>query len=144
MKQIIPALLLSVLLPAIAHAEMRSIAIEVSRGTNNITQVSIHSAVEKEKKMDISVADAASILKDATGWGSSVMVVIVTDGTDLQNYISLLTIISKNPWLDLVGIKQRSRHDTATMILKHYNIEQNLGQVSSEAARSAPPDEPSR
>lgn len=81
MKQIIPFLILSVLLPSIARAEMRSIAIEVSGTGSNITRVSIHSAVENEIQTNISVAEAASILKAATGRSSSVMVVIVTDGT---------------------------------------------------------------
>lgn len=124
MKQIMLALLFSALVPAVAQAESRSIAIEVSRGPNNSTRVTIHSNLESEKKVETSVADAVTVLKDATGWGSSVFVVIVTDGTKLRNYISLLDAIAENPWLDLVGIRKRTRPDTAAMILQHYKIEQ--------------------
>ena len=112
------------LMPMLAKAELRSIAIEVFQGKDKTTKVTIHSEVKKENKKEITVDQAKNILESAKGWGSGVYVVIVTNGTDLNNYLCLIEAIAKNPWLDLIALKDKTSRGSGELILKHYNIEQ--------------------
>ena len=123
---------LAVFLPAMALAESRSIGIEVTRSEDESVKVTIHSSVESEEKADITVADAAKILKEATGWGSGVLVAIVVDNVDLQDYFPLLQAVNENSWLFLELV--RSKGNLGDLILKAYNIE------PSASANEASPD----
>jgi hypothetical protein len=89
------------------RAELRIIGVRVTREVNSKVHVSITSDVEKEKKRDITVEQAAGILRDAKGSGSSVVVGLVAHGVPLQDYLPLLKAISENAWLDLSFVEGR-------------------------------------
>ncbi|MFM7180997.1 MAG: hypothetical protein ACKO2G_05990 [Verrucomicrobiales bacterium] len=88
-----------------AQAELRVIGVLVTRDANSKVHVSIASDVAKEKKKDIGVDEAAGILRDAQGWGSSVAVGIVVHEVPLQDYLPLLKAISESKWLELAFIE---------------------------------------
>ena len=113
----------AVTLPVLSRAESRAIALDVSRGTDKSVTVSIYSDVKSEQKNGVSVPDAATILKNAKGWGSNVEIAIVTDGVQLRDYFQLVQAINENIYLNLAIIK--ARRDLGEHILKHYNIEPN-------------------
>ena len=135
MKKYMMLFCFAAMLPALAHAEYRTIAVEIGRAKDKSIKVSIHSDVKSEKKTDISVADATEIMKKAKGWGSGVGVAIVTNGVELNNYISLVTAIADNISLDLAVLKHK--RGMGQHILKHYNIEQSPGGDSLKAAPQA-------
>lgn len=109
-----------------AHAESRTIGVRVTRDAESKVQVAITSDVEKEKKQDITVEQAAAVLRDAQGWGSSVWVGIVAHGVPLQDYLPLLKAIADNVWLDLVFVDGQKPDFIADNIRK--NIESNGAQ----------------
>ena len=121
MKTILAVLCIVGLVPGVALAESRSIALQITKGTNQVVSVSIYSEVQTEKKQNVSVSEAAKILKDAKGWGSMVSVVILTDGADLKEYMPIVQAIVENAWLGLDTIKPK--RGMADHILKHYGIE---------------------
>ena len=132
MKRIAILVVLAVCMPLLAHAEFRTIAVEINRAKDKSIKVTIHSEVKSEKKKDISIAEATKILKKARGWGSSVGVAIVIDGVELNNYIALVKVIAENAWLDLTVLKQKQ--GMGDHILKYYNIEQSpAGDVQKAA-----------
>ena len=114
--------LFSILLPSIANAEFRTIALEINKGTNPAVTVTIYSEVQSEKRTNITVEAAADILRNAKGWGSLVGVAILTDGAGLRDYMPIIQAISDNAWLDLETI--RPMQGMGEQILKHYGIEQ--------------------
>ena len=115
------ALTIAVLLfPAVARAELRTIAVEVFQAEDKTVKVNIHSEAKGESRKAVSVAEAAKILKQAKGWGSSVEVAIVTDGADLSQYMPLVQAIAENTWLDLALLKQN--RGMGEQILRHYRI----------------------
>ena len=123
MKTIVIAVAFAVCVPILAHAELRTIALDVHQAKDKSVRVSVYSEVKEEKQNDISVAEATEILKKAKGWGSAVEVAIITDGVvDLSVYLPLLQAIADNGWLDLAILKQR--RGLAEHIFKHYGIEQ--------------------
>lgn len=88
-----------------AHAELRTIGVLVTRDANSKVHVTISSDVTKEQKKDITVEQAANLLRDAQGWGSSVMVGLVAHGVPLQEYLPLLKAVSENGILDLAFVE---------------------------------------
>lgn len=117
---VITTLFLSML--AVAHAEYRTIAIEVYKNEKKEVAVNIHSDVEAENKKGLTVKQASKILENAKGWGSAVGVAIKVDHVDLSEYHPLLSKVSDNVWLDLVGLSSDSGAGY-THIMKHYKIE---------------------
>ena len=114
---------LTILLPTLAHCELRTIAIEVNNTENNEIKVTIYSDVESENKADLTVDAAVEILKNAKGWGSSVFVaMIVDDRLRLQEYKSLIDAISENAWLDLIGLEINKKKEMYDRILNYYKI----------------------
>ncbi len=109
------------LLPAVARAEFRTIAVEVFLAEDKTVKVNIHSEAKGETCKAVSVAEAAKVLKQARGWGSSVGVAIVTDGAHLSQYFPLVQAIAGNGWLDLALLKQ-NRGMMGEQILRHYKI----------------------
>jgi len=73
------------------HAELRGIVLEITtpshkEATTGYTvyapaEVSIYSDEEVERKQKVSAAQAADVLKHASGWKSAVMVIIVFHNT---------------------------------------------------------------
>lgn len=90
---------------ASAHAEFRIIGVRVTRDTNSKVHVSIASDEAKEKRNDITIDEAATILREAEGWGSSVIVGIFAHDAPLQDYLPLLKAISDNAWLELAFVE---------------------------------------
>jgi hypothetical protein len=119
------ALILSLVLLwcVFAQAETRTIGVRVTRDADSKAHVSITSDVEKEKKKDISVEQAAAVLQEAQGWGSSVWVGIVAHGVPLRDYLLLLKAIADNVWLELVFIDGQKPAFIGENIRK--NIENN-------------------
>ena len=122
MRTIILIALFSVLLPCIASAEYRTIALEITRDTNQMVTVSIYSEVQSEKQTNITVEVAADILKNAKGWGSLVGVAILTDGANLRDFMPIIQEIAENGRLELETIRPRLGMDE--QMLEHYGIEQ--------------------
>ena len=114
--------LFCIILPCIANAEARAIALRITRGTNQMASVTIYSEVQSEKQTNITVEVAANILKEARGWGSLVGVAILTDGVDLREYMPIVQAIADNAWLGLVTI--RPTQGMGDHILKYFGIEQ--------------------
>ncbi len=122
MRKHIIYLALFLAFPALARAELRTIALDVHQTKDKTVKVSMYSDVKEERQKDLSVAEATKILKKAKGWGSSVEVAVVTRAGDLSAYLPLLQAISDNIWLDLVILKRKD--GLGERILKHYGIEQ--------------------
>lgn len=122
MKKYLVIMCAILIIPTIAKAEYRSIAIEISRVKDNNIKVSIYSQVKDENKKDISVAEATEILRNAKGWGSGVGVAIITDGAEISKYVELLKAIAENPRLNLEYLKQRREGGMGESILKYYKL----------------------
>ncbi len=84
-------LIVAVLAPSPTYAESRSIAVVVKRLGDQKIRVSIHSSMGEENQRDLTVPEAAAILKNARGWGSGVHIAIVSDGAYLMSYLELVT-----------------------------------------------------
>lgn len=116
--------------PATSSAELRIIGVRVTKDSRSQTRVSIYSDVAKENKVNVAVEEAATILRDAKGWGSSVKVGIVADNVMLGEYLPLLTAISQNLMLELAYVEGQK----PTFI--HDNIRNRIKE--GEAAESKP------
>ena len=53
------------------------------------------------------IKTAARILKEAQGWGSSVIVGVVAHGVPLSEYLPLLESVSRNGWTELAFVEGR-------------------------------------
>ncbi len=131
-------LALIVLLPAMAQAESRSIAVVVQKGDGKTIHVSIYSDIQEEQQQKISIAKAREILKNAKGWGSLVSVAfLVESGVSLDAYLPLLKAITDNPWLDIALLKHN--RGLGENILKHYKLDEktilNSQQTRPPAAK---------
>ena len=115
-----------------AHAELRIIGVQVTKAQNSEARVSIASDEAKEKKKDITVAEAVKILRDAKGWDSSVMVGIEAHAIPLQDYLPLLRAISENPWLDLSFV-EGCKPDFINK-----NIKKSIKQVGADQPATVP------
>ena len=124
MKHLLTIITLSLGLLAVAHAEYRTIAIEVLKNEKKQVVVNIHSAVKSEHKKGISIDEASRIIKAAKGWGSSVGVAIKVNKVSLAEYLPLLKTISENSRLGLEGLYSRFGVGYGR-IMKHYKIEQD-------------------
>lgn len=87
-----------------AHGEIRGIDVDISREENKKVIVSIKSAVGDENQSELTVNEAAKILEDAKGWGSSVIVSFHVLGVSVDRYLPLIQAVSENPWLNLSSI----------------------------------------
>jgi hypothetical protein len=99
------ALALFLLFSTPSHAELRIIGVRVTKNADFKPRVSIHSDVDKEDKRDLKVEDASKIMREAQGWGSSVMVGVVAHDVPVREYLPLLSAISENAWLDLAFVE---------------------------------------
>lgn len=102
-----------------AFGEMRGIDITVAQAENKKVLVSINSGVGKENQSELSVDEAAKLLKDAKGWGSSIVVSLQVTEVGLDRYLPLLTAISENPWLHLNSINGKQLIEGAPEKKKH-------------------------
>ncbi|MEO0508567.1 MAG: hypothetical protein AAF065_01765 [Verrucomicrobiota bacterium] len=126
MKQILAITTVFFSMLLVAQAEYRVIAIEIFKSEKKEVAVNIHSEVESENKRSITIIQASEIIEKARGWGSSVGVAVKIDQVSLSEYLSLLSKISENVWLDLEGLS--SNTGTGYLhIMKHYKIEQGSG-----------------
>jgi hypothetical protein len=108
-------ILLSLLAASSASAETRGVAIVLKRDKEKGTLVTIHSDVKEEKKADIPLGDAITIVEKMQGWGSSVMVCIVSDQNvrlgladgipQVPELRKLLQAVEDNDWLSLVYLR---------------------------------------
>ena len=124
MKSIFLFSFLVVLTSGIAHAEYRTVAIEIFKpeGSTGV-KVNIHSDVAAENKRNLDPDDAAPIIEKIQGWGSSVGVVIVIENVALQEYLDLLKALSKNPWTELLSLQQKGDQTAASeQVLKYFKI----------------------
>ncbi len=101
-------LIIVVVAPMECWGETRIIGVHVSKTEDSKTGVSIYSDVKSENQRNISIQDAARILKQAQGWGSVVYVGVVVEGRTLTDYLPLLEEISKNHWLELAFVETTS------------------------------------
>ena len=120
-KMFLPIFILA-LLPLNAMAETRSIAIEIYHSIDNNVELAMYSDVENENRKNLSIEEAIEILQNATGWGSIVYVAIIVDGTEINEYISVIQTIAENPWLSLSLLKEKRGH--GYHILEYYGMEQ--------------------
>ena len=88
-----------------AQAELRIIGVQVTRDAESKVHLSISSDVAKEQKKGVTIEQAVIILREAEGWGSSVMVGIVAHRVPLKDYLPLLKAISENPILELAFVE---------------------------------------
>jgi hypothetical protein len=122
MKSVLLALAL-VLLPGICLAESRSIVVEVEKLEGGAVIVSIHSDDTSEKKANVTVRDATTILKEAKGFLSRVLVVIVVQNASVKDYKPLIDAIAENDWMELIEVTNPRRRDLAENILQNYGVE---------------------
>ena len=96
---------LNVLLLACANAELGTIGVRVTRDADSKVHVAISTDFPKAQRKDITVEQAAVVLRDSKGGGSSVLVGIVAHGIPLQDYLPLLKAVSENPILELAFVE---------------------------------------
>ena len=113
-----------------ALAEARSIIVWLDRPQQGPSTATIYSDEKKESRKKIKLADAALILKEAQGWGSSVSVFILSEGAiETRDYIVLLEGMKENGWLHLQSIEvshNRSFSGMASQLLKHFVPNESL------------------
>ena len=86
-------------------AETRIIAVQITRATNAEIRVSIHSDEKEENKTDLTIEQANTILQNAKGWGSTVLVGVIAHDVPLREYLPLLKTISENVWFQLALVE---------------------------------------
>ena len=100
------------------------------------SNVVISSEVGKERKKDITVEQAAGILRDVRRSGSSILVGIVAHGVPLQAYLPLLKEISDNQLLELVFVERQE------FGFINKNIKKIIEQDSADQPATAPESKP--
>jgi hypothetical protein len=101
----------------------------VVQAENKKVLVSVKSDVGMENQSDISVEEAANMLKDATGWRSLVIVSLRVTGVGLDRYFPLIAAISENPWLELDSINGSQLVDGPPEVRSHSEYEDPYGEV---------------
>jgi uncharacterized protein (TIGR03067 family) len=85
-----------------AHAEYRTVLVQIKQNKDKNTAVTIHSDEKKEHKTAVSVDEAVKIIGEMKGWGSSVGVYVVSDRSVARaDSKKLLAAVSDNHWLEL-------------------------------------------
>ena len=79
-----------------ARAEIHTVGVDISRRADNTVRVSIISGVPDEAKKDVSVPEAAKILRNVKGSGSTVFVGIITRDVIALEYLPILQAIAAN------------------------------------------------
>src|SRR5215469_14903723 len=101
MRRILAGLTVLVLVVQ-AHAEYRTVFIQVKQDKEKKASVTIHSDEKKEQKSAASVVDAVKVIGEMKGWRSQVGVYITAErtipGADVKR---LLAAVNDNLWLDL-------------------------------------------
>jgi uncharacterized protein (TIGR03066 family) len=101
MKPILAGLVV-LLVVSQAHAEFRTVLVQLKQGQDKKASVTIHSDEKQEQKSAAPVDDAVKVIGAMKGWGSQVGVYITSDraipGADLKK---LLAAVLDNPWLQL-------------------------------------------
>jgi hypothetical protein len=86
-----------------AHAEYRTVLIQVQQDKDKKVSVTIHSDEKKEQKSAASVDEAVKVIGDMKGWGSAVGVYVTSDrGIRSDDLKTVLGAILDNSRLDLV------------------------------------------
>jgi hypothetical protein len=124
---------LALLWTASCFGETRIIGVEVQKGTDAKTHVTISSDVKEENKANLTTEQAQAILKKAQGWGSTVYVGVQAHGVSARDYLPLLQTIAENPWLELVFVEGRNP-DFITD-----NIKRRIEQAGGGERQSPPP-----
>ncbi len=138
MKTAIVVSLVLMCLAPICKAELRFIVVEVNMmtnaavngvitidsRTNQPVSVSIRSAMKSEQRENVSINDAAKVLKDGIQFtGSSVWVVMVlNEGVYFPTVRSLVKTICENTLLQLIDLRSLQSLNVADNILKRYGI----------------------
>ncbi len=115
-----------VLLGSESRAELRIIAVKVTKVEKARPKVAIYSDVKTEDQRGLSIDEAAKILKAAEGWGSKVVVGVQAHEVPLSDYLPLLESVSQNPWLDLAFVEGRKPtlvNDNIQKWLERDNVE---------------------
>jgi hypothetical protein len=120
-----------------AFAETRIIGVQIQKATNGVMQLAISSDVKEEDRANLTMDQAITILQNAKGWGSTVLVGVEAHGLRLSEYLPLLKTISESAWLELTFVEGRKPDFIFDNIKKR--IEQQGGGYSPPAARSAQP-----
>jgi hypothetical protein len=89
------------------YAESRILGVRVVKEANSKVRVSIYSDVKQEDQRNLTVEDAAALLRKVNGGESSVFVGIEAHRVPLADYMPLVKAISENFWLDLTFIEGR-------------------------------------
>ena len=124
---------LNVLWLACARAELGVIGARVTRDADGKVHVAISSSDADEQRKDVTIEEAAAILRNAKWGGSSVLVGIVAHGIPVQDYLPLLNAVSENWVLDLAFVEGVRPSFVNDNIKK--GIEQN---TPAQAAPEAP------
>ena len=119
-----------------AHAEIRVIGVRLTRDADSKVYASISSDVGKERKKDITVEQAAGILRSVRRSGSSILVGIVAHDVPLQAYLPLLKEISDNQLLELVFVERQE------FGFINKNIKKIIEQDSADQPATAPESKP--
>jgi hypothetical protein len=91
-----------------APAEYRTVLVQVKRDKDRKLAVAVSSDEKKEQKAGVSVDEAVRVLGAMRGWGSSVGVYVVSDGSMARAELKkLLRAITGNIHLDLVYFGDR-------------------------------------
>ena len=104
-----PLLILSLFFLALSptRAELRSIGVRVTQAPESAARVTIESDEPREARAGLTITEAATLLRQAQGWGSTVIVGIEAHGVPLREYLPLLQAIAENPRLELAYAEGR-------------------------------------
>jgi hypothetical protein len=85
-----------------AHAEYRTVLLQIKPARDHKVAVAIHSDETKEQKSAVSIEGAVNIIGEMKGWGSQVGVYITIERTPPSAELKkLLATVIDNPWLEL-------------------------------------------
>jgi hypothetical protein len=100
-KPILAALAL-LLVVSQAHAEYRTVLVQVKQDKDKKASVTIYSDEKKDQKSAVSADEAVKVIGDMKGWGSSVGVYVTSDrGIPRDDLKKVLGAINDNRWLEL-------------------------------------------
>ncbi|MCI0683293.1 MAG: hypothetical protein L0Y71_14415 [Gemmataceae bacterium] len=85
-----------------AHAEYRTVLVQIDQDKDKNARVTIHSDEKKEQNSRVSVDEAAKVLRQMEGWGSAVGVYVASErGVRRDDRKKVLDAIHANLWLEL-------------------------------------------
>jgi hypothetical protein len=109
-----------------AHAESRTVLVQVKQDKDKKASVTIYSDEKKEQRSAVSVDEAVRVIGDMKGWGSSVGVYVTSDqSVSRSNSKRLLAAINDNPWLQLEYLG----HEVPKVVGDHF-LKREAKQIS--------------